>query len=465
MSVSVHKLVKNKVNFNNSPAHTTNSATITTISVTARIDYILRFSKQSVLVVDDDAALYSKVASQFLSTLTNKNNSHVNAAFVCASTQLNDIQMRCRLIEQLFADTLFDPEQSLVVSVLNLVKKQPQAITIVIEHAQSLSLQLKYELSQLAEAAKKTNNIIHVVMFGSIESGQQIVSEKSLFGSNLGIILADSGQVISINHKMFKNRKSFLTMSFGKTIAWTITTLSFGFLLWMSIDNYENLKFKVDEYVSLFIPDTVIVNDPTLVKENKIEQEDPSTLVVIKKETVQKEMLASYQDINRALLSSNISQPNTLTQDKLAQNNDVIKALSLTQSTSLQSLPPVTINKSKKDDLPKLSVLPNKEVVISLPLNANYYLAKQDGFIIQIAGFSDEFIFNQFIEEYAKVELYSYQRLLNQNPFTVLTSKVYPSKNDALRAINTLPKKLQERGLWVKSLDIVKKEINENTRS
>ena len=37
---------------------------VTTISANARVDYILRFSKHAVLVVDQDANVYSQVASK-----------------------------------------------------------------------------------------------------------------------------------------------------------------------------------------------------------------------------------------------------------------------------------------------------------------------------------------------------------------------------------------------------------------
>lgn len=73
---------------------------VTTISTNARVDYILRFSKHAVLVVDQDESIYSQVASQFLGSLDNDHN----AAFITISPKLNDIQIRCRIVEQLFAE-------------------------------------------------------------------------------------------------------------------------------------------------------------------------------------------------------------------------------------------------------------------------------------------------------------------------------------------------------------------------
>ena len=71
----------------------------TAISVIARIDYIQRFSKQMTVVVDKNAAVYSKVARQYLANISQESSSQeMNVAFVSASSKINDIQMRCRLI-------------------------------------------------------------------------------------------------------------------------------------------------------------------------------------------------------------------------------------------------------------------------------------------------------------------------------------------------------------------------------
>ena len=183
-------------------------AIITEISVTARIDYILRFSQQAVLVVAEQADLYSTIARQFLVTLSSENlnntgieadsrNNHCNVAFVSASLKLNDIQIRCRVIEQLFGTLLFDPEQSLAVSVLRLAKQQGEAITIIVEHAHVLSLQVKYELSQLVAIAKKNKQMINVVMFSQPKAAEEIINNKSLFKNKLVMVDGLTGKLYS----------------------------------------------------------------------------------------------------------------------------------------------------------------------------------------------------------------------------------------------------------------------------
>jgi len=97
---------------------------ITDINVTSRIDYSLRFTKQVVLVVGENTEDYSQVARQYLIALSSQEGLQTNAAFISASSKLNNIQIRCRLIEQLFTNTLFDPEQSLAQSVLRLAQQK-----------------------------------------------------------------------------------------------------------------------------------------------------------------------------------------------------------------------------------------------------------------------------------------------------------------------------------------------------
>ena len=111
---------------------------VTKISAYARIDYILRFSKQAILVIDESHQQNAALSGQFLASLSEQHN----AAYISLSAKFNNIQIRCRIIEQLCTGELFDPELSLAVSVINLAKKSQQAISIVLDNAQYLSLQI-----------------------------------------------------------------------------------------------------------------------------------------------------------------------------------------------------------------------------------------------------------------------------------------------------------------------------------
>ena len=194
---------------------------VTTISANARVDYILRFSKHAVLVVDQDANVYSQVASQFLGSL----NTDHNAAFIAISPKLNDIQIRCRIVEQLFSDTLFDPEQSLAVSLINLAKQEKHAIDIVIEHAQFLTVQILHELCQLTDIAKKANYAISVLMLGTLQTGLVLANNKSLFHKKISVLSGETGQLLPLNAKVFKISKPFF--EFTRFNKWMLAFFSF----------------------------------------------------------------------------------------------------------------------------------------------------------------------------------------------------------------------------------------------
>ena len=96
--------LKNNIDISN------DNTSVTKISAQARIDYILRFSKQAILVIDESVEQNAPISSQFLASLPEQHN----AAYISLSSQFNNIQIRCRIIEQLYTGELFDPEISLV---------------------------------------------------------------------------------------------------------------------------------------------------------------------------------------------------------------------------------------------------------------------------------------------------------------------------------------------------------------
>ena len=189
---------------------------VTKISAQARIDYILRFSKQAILVIDESVEQNATISNQLLASLPEQHN----VAYVALSSQFNNIQIRCRVIEQLYTGELFDPEISLAVSVINLAKKSQQSISIVLDSAQHLSLQVMHELTQLALIAKKANLVVNVVMFGSLQSGRNVAVNKSLFDNKLSLLSSQSGQLLSTTSAIFK--KSRTTWVLTKRNKWLL---------------------------------------------------------------------------------------------------------------------------------------------------------------------------------------------------------------------------------------------------
>jgi DamX protein len=429
-------------------------------SVTARIDYNLRFSKQVVLVVGNDSEQYSSLASQFLVSLSdvssqNTQNSQFNVAFISASSKLNDIQMRCRLIEQLFVNTLFDPEQSLAVSVLRFAKQQGESISIVIDHAHALSLQVKYELCQLVALAKKDKVTINIVLFGLMEAGQQLALNKTLFKSKVAIIDAGSGQILSLDDKRMIVEKSVSPLPLWQKVTLvSAIILIAAALIWVYLiiaDDVNQQAYTVKD-TRLSVDKKVLVKKPSTSK-NLVE---PTTTQLQKKQKIDAKespiintnaiVQATSEDINQLLTAANVDE---YIEEIPAEVSDVLQALGVIADHGENEVA------NTEDDFNQ-----SQPAVIS----NHYYQTKaeeyKDGYVVQISVFSDDILLQQFLKKHTKEGFYSYKRLLKGNMLTVITSKVFQNKAAAKAAIELLPSQLIERKPWVKSILSVINEMN-----
>lgn len=439
------------------------------ISVTSRIDYNLRFAKQAVLVVGNDSEQYSELASQFLVSLSNvkpsvdpldTENNHINVAFVAASSKLNDIQIRCRLIEQLFVNTLFDPEQSLAVSVLRFAKQHGESISIVIDHAHALSLQVKYELCQLVSLAKKSKLTINVVLFGLTEAAQQLAINKSLFKNKMAVIDAESGQVISLDDKKMMLTSSTSPLPFWQKVSLASAIVIIGVVLtWVYLliaDDVNKQAFNIKEQTVLEsntsqnlallnLNDTSNSNNTRpMQKKQKATLFEPSVAASKSSDIVQ----ATSEEINQALMTIQLVNP---IKEIPAEVGDVLQALAVTDN----KIDANVINIASKE-------IANQNPLVEI--TNNYYQTKakeyENGYVVQIAGFSDERLLKRFLSLYPEENLYSYQKQLKGKNFTVVTSKVFSNKSEARATIQLLPLQLVERKPWVKSISSVINEIN-----
>jgi DamX protein len=431
----------------------------TGISVIARIDYIQRFSKQMTVVVDNNSAVYSKVARQYLANISQESsNQEMNVAFVAASSKINDIQMRCRLIEQLFANTLFDPEQSLAVSILRLAKNNNDVITVIVEHAQALSLQIKYELCQLVDTAKKTQKNINVVIFGLEQAAIEIGQNKTIFDKKTSIIDASSGQVIALDNAKFKNKSAVFKSSiwFKISIA-ALFSLLIILVFWFLLSEHKSFNFTS-------LPATPSVDEKAKIIPKQVPVKVPNKIDII---TTQNK-LANVADIHLALLGQDSSKNLRLA---AAKSDDILQALMLTESTinanqlgitpesdsistRLQVTPKqVNSNRVKIEKLSNLTGLP-------IILNEQYYLNSAKGYVIQITGFTDLSRLEAFIKKNEEQEYFSYQKSLKTQQFFVLTSKVFSEKAEAREAMNKLPQSIKDLGSFLKSVSTIKREIN-----
>ena len=424
----------------------------TGVSVIARIDYIQRFSKQMTVVVDNNPTVYSKVARQYLANISQESsNREMNVAFVAASSKINDIQMRCRLIEQLFANTLFDPEQSLAVSILRLSKNNNDIITIIVEHAQSLSLQIKYELCQLVDTAKKTQKKINVVIFGLERAAIEIGQNKTIFDKKTSIIDASSGQVIALDHARFKNKPAGF-----KNNLWIKISLAslFGLLItlvfWIFLNDHKSYNFTTLPALSSLNQTSVIVPKKvnTITRQNKLASVADIHLALLTKDSSPNLRLVTAKngDILQALMSSE----STMNDNQLGTNLEKFALI----STNLQVIPKQV--KTTRVDLKKLSNLSG----LPATLNEQYYLNAEKGYVVQIRGFSDLPTLEAFIKRNKDQEYFSYQKNLNTQKFFALTSKIFSDKAQARKAMNKLPQAMKDLGSFLKSVSTIKREIN-----
>lgn len=455
-------LASTRINHNNVNEQTVNNVKdnmvdipTTAVSVIARIDYIQRFSKQMTVVVDKNPAVYSKVARQYLANISQESTQQeINVAFVAASNKINDIQMRCRLIEQLFVNTLFDPEQSLAVSILRLAKQNNGAITVIVEHAQALSLQIKYELCQLADTAKKTQNNINVVIFGLEQAAIEIGQNKTVFDKKASIIDASTGQVFALDHARFKNKSIVF-----KSGAWLkISLISLSSLLIVLVVLFLFSEFKVFNFTSLPVVTPSVIEPSTIFQERTKVVPEENTLI-------SSNNIASVSDIHLALIDSSVRYALL---EAPAKSDDILQALIPAEQAIQESqligtsynLPKVISTQILSSNLEKTNVVENKLIELPVVLNNEYYLNFDQGFVVQVTGFSEIFRLEEFIKSNQNVEFFSYQKSLNTQRFFVLTSKVFDDKAQAREAMEKLPQAIRDLGSFIKSVSTIKHEIN-----
>jgi len=451
---------------------------VTTISVNARVDYILRFSKHAVLVVDQDENVYSQVASQFLGSLANDHN----AAFITVSPKLNDIQIRCRIIEQLFADILFDPEQSLAVSLINLAKEEKQLIDIVIEHTQYLSLQILHELCQLTDIAKKANYPISVLMLGTPQTGISLANNKSLFNNKISILSAQTGQLLALNAKVFKVSSPLFKLT--RTAKWLMTFTAFVISLsllgfWLLQQDAFSLKTKLGlqsatqgtnsfvieaqqplKVITLIAKPADIFKSLTSSKSQDIDEKAPEIANPVDIVSA----ISAFQDsveVNDTTTAISFNErpkrfesflDNKGSEQKLASpviTNEVSRLLSQTPELTVTAI-----------DHDKKEMIKNINVIESIDVDVDYYTNAKTGFVIQIAGFTRLPVYQQFLPDFTAINVKRYHRLLKQQPMLVITSEIYSTRVDAEQAITQLPSTIISHQPWIKSVEAINSEIS-----
>jgi DamX protein len=429
---------------------TNQNSSVAAISTNARIDYILRFSKQAVLVVDELTSNYSHIGSLFLGDLPDEHN----AAYLAVSAKFTEIQIRCRLIEQLFPAVLFDPEQPLAISILRLAKENSQPISIVIDHAHLLPLKILHELCYLAEVAKKAKKVINVVMLATFEAGKKINIEKSLFKGRIAIVSAENGQLLQFDNKLFKEKRSINVSKYIKFLILFIIILALSVAAFLGLKNRELFSFSA-------LPQTKMNQIKPIEKQlNKVKNTSTIATKAKVKILAPAVIKATAADIFKVLTES---PPVVL---PAAKPSDILTALDFTNTNTVISKAPKV----------KANLLKNKETMSSLVVdkaqhsnhkifNSDYYLQASQGYVIQLTGFVDDSVFQQEKANYQNIDYGIYTRELNGQKFMVVTSKVYSSKSQALAAIKLLPAEIRKQRPWIKAIAAIHNEIKTYRKS
>ncbi len=447
MSVLAYNSIANSNESIQQPTQNNVDATAN-ISANARIDYILRFSKQLVIAVTPQVSEYAPINSQFLANLPHTHN----AALVAASNQFNDIQIRSRIIEQLFANILFDPEQSLAVSLINLIQEQPQDISIAIEHAQFLSIQILHELTQLAAIAKKSDLTINVLVTGNYALGHKLSKSSALFKGKSSIINGMTGQLIPFNSPLFKQPIIWFSIFYLKVAAILLTLIIFtlsGFYL------YTN-----DEQASLV--------DQSLVDSEFVKADESLILSKSNNNTLHKKLLRE-KSINKAADSTDIMNALFFDQALIVKNanqQDILHALTLPSTAKDEKINTLTTHNIILEAVePTISIsekpLGNefKEVSVKLSNQSEIYFSLDTGYVIQFAAFSDNKVKADFIKLFPDLSYHRYYRKIENKTFEVFTSKPYRTRSEVDSVREQLPESVKSLNVWVKTLTIVQEEI------
>ncbi|MEW6983531.1 SPOR domain-containing protein [Colwelliaceae bacterium 6471] len=453
-------------------AHSIDSSTddsdVTQISTNARVDYILRFSKHAVLVVDQEAKHYSLVGSQYLAALPESQN----AAFVSISSKLNNIQIRCRIVEQLFGNSLFDPEQSLAVTLINLAQQDNDKISIVVEHAHLLSLQVMHELCQLAEIAKKANYEISVLMLGTYGAGSIPADNTVLFDKKLSILSAQSGQLIAINSKIFKAPSSFFNFTFGKKILLSIFVFScllastLVALYQRDVLSFSALTDKTSQTTqasNALVTSTDILDNSESVESMALDQGEANISVnnIASTDEVYAsllgELLPNEQDLQMGLkITTGPASPIDIV-NAIAMYGDNADGITK-QAETLQAKPN---NQSSNQILTEESEMDGSMVNTEKSNHGiAYYQQNPSGYVVQYAGIRQQEVVAEFARDHSKLEYHQYQRLLGDSPLFVLTSEIFATRAQAEMKITSLSSKMLKREPWVKPVSMIISEIN-----
>jgi len=423
---------------------------VMSISTNARIDYILKFSRHTVIVLDDQQQGFGSVTGTFLSGLSEQ----TNAALIAVSSKLNDIQVRARVNEQLFPNEAFDPEISLTQSVIEHYIDDSAPIAIVVEQAHHLSLQITHELTLLSELARKSARDISVVLLGDIALGKTVADNYTLFHKKLSMISVANGQLISAHSSLFKSQSPFLAFTpFNKMLLLLLAILAVTFTAIYIMYKADNFQF------SQLMPEKVGFKQAPQPSTNN-GSFDANTQQIVNED---KKFVALKANANDIFVALNSSEPQIIVAE-YASASDILSAINNTEINS-------GIKNTADIELNSVSVSGDKELS-SIEQNDNELQAEQQDFYLTDTGFVIQYtalaynqedsvktVVDNFVRRFLLEDYQFYLRLINDEPFVVITSETFIDKSAAVQAMSALDTELQQSGIWIKSLKTIHTEI------
>lgn len=448
---------------------------VMSINANARIDYILKFSRHTVVVIDDMQQGLGAIAGTFLSSLPD----NANAALVTVSGRLNDVQVRARINEQLQPGQPFDPEIGLTHSVIEYYNTQSSPISIVIEQAHHLSLQIVHELTLLSALAKKSGREIQVVLLGDVNLGRLVVDNYSLFAKKLSMISAQSGQLLTINSPVFKVKRHFLAFTPLHKVVLSLI-LTFGFILigLYAVYQRDSLEFLPSIAASgSDVPN--IATDGVLNESSNVGNHVLADLT--DKQSYDSSMTNQNGNNEVANASEILSAINGIAPATLelpkekAIPADILAAINLSETsetnkpTRLEKKEPNKIDAAITSSLDEMQNKKNSSTMVSTAISSHRLIDKlsnsSNGVVIQFAALeltnetSSFELVERFVTQFGVTEYNFYERQMNGRSFVVITSQIFAEREDAANAMLALPTQLQNSGIWLKSVSTIQKEI------
>ena len=309
--------------------------------------------------------------------------------------------------------------------------------------------------------------MINIVFLGDQKAGQTIAEHRTLFDNKITIVSAETGQVIPLSSKQLKFEQQLWSFSTGAKVFLTLavfTAILVATLITMYKQDVFNFATALNESTSEEIKiESVYVIE---IETDKVIQQEQGVKTVTEQ--------ANSADILQALVAGEVIVEVKPEPEK-ASPIDIITAIAKLDSSEKQTFEKPSTSSLTQENVDEMDIKQQPvEAIASVKeltktdsseelvnkINSNYYLSQQTGFVIQFAGFREEKGYQDFITQNQTIEHMAYYRMLADNPFITVTSIVYPTRIEAQQQMDKFAQQMPDRGLWVKSLNVIKDEIN-----